>query len=117
MTLTESFVAAIEESTGRVGLRHGAETRLLCPAHDDHRPSLDVREGANGAPLVTCRSHGCSFEAICAALGREPHDFVPPGRGGSSSASRIAATPQHTLTLAEYATAKQIPVALLREWG
>jgi len=78
MSGTDDFIRAIEGHTGRQGRRRGAETRLLCPGHDDHHPSLDVREGSDGQPLVQCRSHGCSYEEICRAIGREPTDFVPP---------------------------------------
>jgi hypothetical protein len=77
VTAFEEFVAAVETATGRRGRRVGRQTRLLCPAHDDHNPSLDVSEGDDGRPLATCRSHGCSFEAICHAIGREPEDFTP----------------------------------------
>lgn len=78
MTGTDELVAAIESRTGRQARRVGRETRLLCPVHDDHRPSLDVREGDDGRPLVTCRSHSCSYEAVCAAIGATPADFMPP---------------------------------------
>src|SRR5262245_35720903 len=50
----------------------GRNTRLLCPAHEDHSPSLDVAEGDDGRPLVVCRSHGCSYEDVLAAVGVEP---------------------------------------------
>ena len=77
MSLTDDFVCAVESATGTAGKRQGKETRLRCPAHDDKHPSLDVSEGDDGRPLVTCRSAGCSFEQICAALGRELRDFMP----------------------------------------
>ena len=70
------FVAAIEAKTGRAGRKIGKEIRLLCPAHDDHNPSLDVREGNNGPPVCTCRSHGCTYEQICEAIG-----YTPQGNG------------------------------------
>lgn len=38
-----------------------------CPAHDDHNPSLTIREGDNGAPLLHCHS-GCENSAIIDAL-------------------------------------------------
>jgi hypothetical protein len=69
------FIAAIEAATGRQGRRLGSQTRLLCPAHDDHEPSLDVAAAADGRPLVTCRSNGCSFEDVCRAIERDPHEF------------------------------------------
>jgi hypothetical protein len=77
VSATDDFIRFVEEATGRSGRRVGRETRLLCPGHDDHHPSLDVREGDRGQPLVQCRSQGCSFEQICRAIGREPGDFLP----------------------------------------
>jgi 5S rRNA maturation endonuclease (ribonuclease M5) len=72
VTATDDFVAAVERATGRQGRRVGREIRLLCPAHDDTKPSLDVREGDDGRPLAQCRSRGCTFEAICEAVGFDP---------------------------------------------
>src|SRR4051794_25717914 len=77
MTLFEEFVSAVESVTGKPGRQVGQHTRLLCPAHDDHTPSLDVAEGEDGRPLATCRSHGCSFEDICRAIGHETYEFNP----------------------------------------
>jgi hypothetical protein len=65
----DNFVALVERHTGRPGRRVGREIRLLCPAHNDHHPSLDVREGADGRPLAVCRSQGCSWQTICEAIG------------------------------------------------
>jgi 5S rRNA maturation endonuclease (ribonuclease M5) len=49
--------------------RQGRNYRTLCPAHDDHHPSLDVADAGDGTPLVVCRSHGCTLEQVCDALG------------------------------------------------
>jgi putative DNA primase/helicase len=32
----------------------------LCPAHNDHNPSLSIKEGDDGKPLLYCHA-GCSF--------------------------------------------------------
>jgi hypothetical protein len=45
MPTRADFVAAAERATGRPGRRRGRETLLLCRAHDDPEPSLNVREG------------------------------------------------------------------------
>lgn len=79
MTAFQEFVKTVEIVTGRPGRQAGAHIRLLCPAHDDHDPSLDVREGDDGRPLVVCRSHGCKYEDVCRAIGREPYEFVASG--------------------------------------
>lgn len=76
MSLFEEFVRDVERVTGRHGRRRGVYTRLLCPAHEDHDPSLDASEAADGRPLAICRSQGCTFEAICRAIGREPNEFT-----------------------------------------
>ena len=39
----------------------------LCPAHDDHSPSLTIGEGERGF-LLRCWA-GCSLDEICVALG------------------------------------------------
>jgi putative DNA primase/helicase len=49
------------------GKRSGGGWRSLCPAHDDHDPSLDITEDKNGKILVTCRS-GCDQAAVIDAL-------------------------------------------------
>jgi hypothetical protein len=71
---TDEFVRLVEQRTGRPGRPNGKHVRLLCPGHDDHDPSLDVTEGANGQPLAVCRSQGCTWEAICAAIGWQTGD-------------------------------------------
>ncbi len=81
MTATDDLVTAIERYTGRAGKRSGKNIRLLCPAHDDHDPSLDVAEGETGWPLTRCRSHDCTFEQICEAIGHQPSDFAPTEHG------------------------------------
>ena len=39
----------------------------LCPAHDDHDPSLHIQEGDDGRALVKCRAN-CDQENVLAAL-------------------------------------------------
>ncbi|HMP75790.1 MAG TPA: AAA family ATPase [Kiritimatiellia bacterium] len=41
--------------------------RALCPAHDDHAPSLDIAEGDGGRALVVCRA-GCTQADVVGAL-------------------------------------------------
>lgn len=69
--LADDLIAAVERHSGRPGRRVGHNTRLLCPAHDDHNPSLDIAAAPDGRALVICRSHGCTYEAILEALGIE----------------------------------------------
>jgi hypothetical protein len=72
----EDFVRAVEQHTGRQGRRIGANVRLLCPAHDDHNPSLDVAEHPDGSPLVICRACGAGLAEVARAIGREPRDYL-----------------------------------------
>lgn len=53
--------------------RNGWKAR--CPAHADTKPSLDVTTGDDGKVVVICRSQGCTFAAIAAALRLEEGDF------------------------------------------
>lgn len=53
------------------------EYLALCPAHDDHSPSLSITTGDDGRVLFNCFAH-CSFEMICAAAGIDPADCFPP---------------------------------------
>ena len=42
--------------------------QALCPAHDDHNPSLSITQKPDGMILFKCQSRGCSQEDIIAAL-------------------------------------------------
>jgi len=53
----------------------------LCSAHDDHRPSLSVRE-ENGRTLLRCHA-GCTTEAVVAALGLTMSDLFPESEKAS----------------------------------
>lgn len=49
--------------------RVGQNWRTLCPAHDDHDPSLDIKDSDKGDHvLFVCRSRDCSFDSIKDAL-------------------------------------------------
>lgn len=39
-----------------------------CPAHQDHKPSLSIRETSDGRVLLHCWT-GCSVEAILESVG------------------------------------------------
>ena len=47
--------------------------KARCPAHDDHTPSLEIRDG-QGVVLVRCWA-GCELHAICSALGLTLRDL------------------------------------------
>jgi len=77
---SEEHVAAIVLGLGG-RMRNATEGNCLCPAHDDHDPSLSVRVGYKGV-ILKCRV-GCDQREIIAALRQRGlwHDNVrPPSR-------------------------------------
>jgi len=48
--------------------KSGAGYKALCPAHDDHNPSLSVTSATDGGVLLKCHA-GCTYPNIIAALG------------------------------------------------
>lgn len=52
-----------------------------CPAHDDGRPSLSIREVDDGRVLAHCFA-GCSVPEIVASVGLELSDLFPPRPDG-----------------------------------
>ncbi len=97
-----SAAAQIAEALG--ARKNGRGWTACCPAHEDHTPSLSIDEGEDGRPLLHCHA-GCSQEAVLAQL----------------RARGLLVGNQHTgsggLTVADLATAKVLPEALLRESG
>src|SRR5262245_35551145 len=57
--------------------RNGTGWTACCPAHDDRRPSLSIREGEDGKVLVHCHA-GCTIDDICAAIGVRPSELFQP---------------------------------------
>ena len=55
----------------------------LCPAHDDHRPSLAIKVAADGKVLVHCRAR-CTTTEVMEAIGLEWKDLFPPGPTSST---------------------------------
>ena len=83
--LATDLITLCEARSGRPGVKRGHNVRVHCPAHDDRHPSLDIAAAADGSALVVCRSHGCSYLSILAALGVEPQgdngSWTPEGPG------------------------------------
>lgn len=48
----------------------------LCPAHDDRKPSLSIKETADGIVLVRCWS-GCTAAEVVSAAGLDMADLFP----------------------------------------
>lgn len=94
----ERILAALREH-GHEPRKAGAEWACRCPAHDDRKPSLSIREADDGRVLVNCHA-GCTAEAVCAAVGLTLGDLFtdgPPRRSGSrpNSRQRVTKTPRN----------------------
>lgn len=48
-----------------------------CPAHEDRRPSLSIREVEDGRVLLHCHA-GCAVDAVVSAVGLRTADLFPP---------------------------------------
>jgi hypothetical protein len=65
----------------------GRDYVALCPAHDDHNPSLGVF--VKGETIcVKCRSQGCDTRAILKAIGFVPTDLRSPFQGKGDDVPR-----------------------------
>ena len=53
--------------------------QALCPAHDDKRPSLSIKEADDGRVLLKCWT-GCGAAEITSALGLSLADLFPGDR-------------------------------------
>jgi len=82
-----------------------------CPAHDDRRNSLSISLGSSGHILLYCFV-GCPVTEILKKVGLTISDLSPSQ--GCRDASGDQSCNAATLTLAEYARAKKLPVDFLR---
>src|SRR5215211_7152051 len=91
----------------------------ICPAHDDHDPSLSIEEGDDGRALINCFA-GCANESVVEAIGLGMQDLFPEnGRGGGgvrppSGKRKYVNTGEAGCTLAQYADAKRLPTSFLK---
>lgn len=60
--------------------KDGKGWMALCPAHEDHTPSLSIGVGDNGKLLLHCHA-GCTVAMICHALGMEERDLFATDNG------------------------------------
>lgn len=74
----------LEDLLGKLsGVRQdGKEWKALCPAHDDHDPSLGITE-KDGKLLLVCRSQNCQTPDIVKALGLRMADLFTDAKAGS----------------------------------
>lgn len=84
-----------------------------CPAHDDGRPSLSVRETADGKVLLHCFA-GCAATDVIAAVGLEFSELFPePPEQHAEYAYRGLRTPAFDATAALHAVAHEMAVVAL----
>lgn len=87
--MTAPTSAQIAAALGRA-TREGKGWRCLCPAHNDHTPSLSIIEN-DGKILLTCRA-GCTQAAVIEALkGRGLWSDKPNGADRPADPRRIVA--------------------------
>ncbi len=85
-------------------LRQGlAKATAFCPAHQDQdERSLSAALGADGTILLHC-FRGCTFDALCTALGVRPADLFPPKPAAPArSTRRPGASDRPTRTAFDY---------------
>lgn len=70
----ERVLSALREH-GKNPKQSGKGWIALCPAHDDHNPSLSISEGQDGKVLLNCFSHNCQAEKITEAIGLKVGDL------------------------------------------
>jgi hypothetical protein len=93
MAMTTTFYCSAEGIARALkGRRVGPDWIALCPAHDDRKPSLSIRQ-ADDRVLVHCFA-GCPQQAVIAELGRRGLWPVASVEPVSASAAPAAAAPQ-----------------------
>ena len=72
-------IDAVLHRLDRVKSTGPGKWQALCPAHDDKRPSLSIREADDGKVLLKCWA-GCGAAEIVSALGLSLADLFPGDR-------------------------------------
>ena len=68
----------LERLTGVI--KSGNGFKALCPAHDDHNPSLSISEGDDGRVLICCHA-GCECKDILVAIDLPMKDIMQESNG------------------------------------
>ena len=77
--LHDSPIDAVLHRLDRVKRTAPDKWIALCPAHEDRKPSLSIREADDGRVLIHCWS-GCSAADVVGALGLSLSDLFPGDR-------------------------------------
>ena len=90
--MTPAEVAALIAGGGPVK-RNGRGFRVLCPAHDDRNPSLDVDPADDGKVLILCRVCGAKgSDVVEKVAGLTLGDLMPEDRSTNGNGRHIEAT-------------------------
>ena len=74
------------------GPRDRRDYKVVCPAHDDDKPSLSISAGQDGRVLLHCHA-GCKSEAVLATLGLTWADLAPEQRRNGAAPHTAPAKP------------------------
>jgi len=88
----------------------------LCPAHDDHNPSLNISQGNNGGVVIRCFA-GCETEDILAAVGLKTRDLFNNTPPAKDDIYNPGSNDYKSCSLQDYANAKRLPLSFLEEIG
>lgn len=69
----------------------GSQYYAKCPAHEDNRASLSIKQTENGRIFLNCHA-GCSFHDICDALNVKPSELRGETTQMHTTAPQIVAT-------------------------
>ena len=109
---TPEIIKGYEKLLSRFPGEHKRKSKtdadVICPAHDDHNPSLGVDLRQNGVGprvLLKCRSQGCEYSEILQAVGLTDADLKLQDVRKNGTA--------YGCTLEAYAASKNLPVDFL----
>jgi len=83
----KKIIAALDDKDC-VPHESGSGWSALCPAHEDHNPSLSISEGQDGRVLLKCHA-GCGTEAVVEALDRTMGDLFPAKNSRTATVGQI----------------------------
>ncbi|MEI7731682.1 MAG: hypothetical protein WCO56_19075 [Verrucomicrobiota bacterium] len=95
--LIQDLLRRLESRNGKPATRTNNGWQALCPAHDDHTPSLSITEGDAGRVLVKCFA-GCTAAAVCGALGLKTSDLMAEAAPKHNCKRIVATYPYHDET-------------------
>jgi putative DNA primase/helicase len=115
--IVSRYEEVLKHFAGEQRRKSTTDADVICPVHDDSRPSLGVDLRQNGAGpriVVNCRSQGCEYTEILKATGLTDEDLrFSPKLKPPDSVIGAQSSEQFGCTLEEYAAAKKLPLEFL----